>query len=130
MTQNYLLIFTFEIVIFYFIVYSLVKANRWVNDKQRYVDEISIDLPELIKQWKKELEAFNQKVKSQFNYEPLSTQEIGFLAGNIITDILTSRIPIFPFKNKFVVFSVFMKLWKYRHRIQATIATQPSRTVF
>ncbi|EKE02838.1 MAG: hypothetical protein ACD_20C00326G0007 [uncultured bacterium] len=129
MTQNYLLIFTFEFVISYLIIYSLIKANRWVNKKQRYIEEISIDLPEYLEQCKKELKAFNERVKAQFTHEPLSAQELGYLAGNIFTDILTSRVPIFPFKNKFFIFSVLSKLWKYRHRIRATVIGQPTKTI-
>lgn len=121
MTQNFLLVFTFEVVIFYFIIYSLTKTNNWVNDRQRIVDELSVDLPEFIRNLKSELEIFNHKIKKQFTHEPLSAQELGFLAGTIFTEILTSRIPRFPFKNKFAVFSIFLKLWKYRHRLKATI---------
>jgi hypothetical protein len=70
---------------------------------------------------KSEIKDFNEKFNIESVHKPLSVQELGFLAGNIFTDILTSRIPFPPFKNKFVIFSIFLKIWKYRHRLKATI---------
>jgi len=121
MTQNYLLmICLIEIIVFYFIIYSLVKADRWVNDKIRQVEEISIDLPDYISNLRNELIKFNTNILKEFSHKPLSSQELGMLAGDIITDIIKDKLPIKPLKGKLVVITVLMKLWKYRNRLKVT----------
>lgn len=125
MSQNYPLIVSFgSLIIFYLVIYSIIRANRWINDKQRLIDEISIDLPEKIKTVRNSLEIFNRKIKEKYTPKPFSIQELSNFAGNFITDLIKSKIPAHPLKDKFLVFSILMKLWKYRHRLKATFSIQ------
>lgn len=120
-TQNILLIGAIELIIFYLILYSLLKARIWVRNRQIFIDEISEELPEIIRKLRNELENFNYKITHPSGPKPLSSQELGYITGTILTEILTAKIPKFGIKNHFVIFSIIAKLWKYRDRFKATL---------
>jgi hypothetical protein len=122
MTLSHLIIFFFIYVILCFtIIYSLLRTNKWVNEKQRLIEELSIDIPDYINQFRAELKKFNHKLEYQYIPAPLSSQELGSFVSEIISDIVKSKIPISPFKNKLFIFSTFFKIWKFRHRLKATL---------
>ena len=125
MTQNHIiLIFFIELAVFYLLFYILFIANKWVSKKRQEMEDILIDLPEAIKRFRREIKLFNKSMTSKECLNPLSVNEIGSIAGEIVMELMKSRMHIPFVGGKFPLVSVAMKLWKYRNRIKATLMNQ------
>ncbi|MDD3013724.1 MAG: hypothetical protein PHC34_08495 [Candidatus Gastranaerophilales bacterium] len=123
MSQNHLiLIVLIELFILYLIVYSIKVIRKWTNKKIEDCDELSADLPTSFRNIRKEMNSLNQNIKKNFIPQPLSTNEITTLFGEIFADLVKSKIPVFSIDKKFVILTTIVKLWKIRRRIIATFA--------
>ena len=111
-----------EVLLAYLLLYSIKKINKWVIDKQELIDDFSVRIPEDLNEFREEIKKFNLKLKNKFIPQPLNAQEFGSIVGEIIFDVIKAKLPIGSLGKKFTIVTVFMKLWKYRHRIRATLA--------
>ncbi|MFH0702522.1 MAG: hypothetical protein V2B14_03160, partial [bacterium] len=62
--------------------------------------------------------------------KPLSSQEMGFLVGNIFVEIIKLRFSPVSLNKNFFLISIFLKMLKYRHRLKATILEQFAKYVY
>lgn len=122
MTQNQILIiFLIELLFFYFIVYKLIKLNKWVNYKQTVIEELSFEIPDFVKNVRHHLEKFNYEIADRFTIKPFTAKELGFIFGNFASDIVKLRFSPFG-KNKIILIATMgYKLWTHRKRLLATV---------
>ncbi|MEI7473925.1 MAG: hypothetical protein WCK67_04030 [bacterium] len=122
-THNHIIIAIFiEVAVFYLIIYSIFKASKWVQEKQELVDELLYEMPYKMIEFRKNLSVLNDEIDDKFKIKPLDSQELGYLAGVIVSAIIKWKFKGGGLiKNKFVVFSLVSKLWNYRKRIMTTI---------
>jgi len=88
---------------------------------QKEVNELHIYLPATIRDIKEDLRYFNDYLSKKTEKLALSQQEMGFLFGKILTDMLLTRFAKNPFKQKMTLASTVFKLWNMRERLKATI---------
>ena len=125
MSQNYLILIIFiEIAVACLIIISIKIANEWVLKTQEIIDDLSVKAPEEIKDFRNQIKQFNIQLKNNLIPQPLNVQEFSSFIGEICVDLIKSRLPIGGISKKFIMFSIFHKLWKYRHRLKATFANQ------
>jgi len=118
MTQKYLiLIFVIEVLISVFIVYSIRKTNEKILFYQEIVDRLQIRLPERLKGYRRELADLNHKIMRRSTIRPMSVQELGVFAGELLTEIIGLRFPVLSFKKMFGPIPLVLKLWQNRHRL-------------
>lgn len=122
MIQNHLiLVFIIELAIFYLVIYSINRANNWVNRKQEYIDEISVKISENLIKLRAELKNLNFKIEKYREPKPFSSSEFGMFCGEIFSELIFSKFKKIPFGKNFFILSIIIKLWKYRDRIKATL---------
>jgi len=130
-SQNYLiLIALIELFILYLIVYSIKVIRKWTNKKIENCDELSVDLPTTFRRLRKDMKSFNLNIKKKFIPQPLSTDEITSIFGEIFADIIKSKMPVLSIEKKFVILTIIFKLWKIRRRIIATFAQRFLKTAY
>jgi len=120
MEQNLIIFTAIELLVFCIVLYLIIRANIFVNSLQREVNELYIYLPVTIRDIKGDLKLFNESLRSKFETKAMDAQELGFLAGKILSEILFSRFSVFPFRKKMVLTSIMLKLWNARQRLKAT----------
>lgn len=121
MAQKYLiLLFVMEVLISVFIVYNIKKINAKVLFYQEFIDRLQIHLPEMMKTYRLVLTNLNHRIMRRSSVAPMSIRELGFFAGDLLTEIIGLRFPIFGLKKMFGPFGIAIKLWQYRHRLIAT----------
>lgn len=125
MSQNYLILILFiEIALVYLIVISIKKANNWVMETQEIIDDLAVRTPEDLKDFRNEIINFNTQLKNTLIPQPLNVQEFSTFISEIFVDLIKSRLPIGGLSKKFVLFSILLRLWKYRYRLKATFIGQ------
>lgn len=122
-TQNHIIIAIFiEFAVFYLAIYSILKASKWVQRKQKMVDELFFDVAHSSIEFRQSLSLLNQELNSKFKIMPFDPKEIGQLIGSLFTDIVILKFRRGGlFKNKFILLSIGTKLWNNRKRIFSTI---------
>lgn len=122
-TQNHIIIAIFiEFAVFYLAIYSILKASKWVQRKQKMVDELFFDVAHSSIEFRQSLSLLNQELNSKFKIMPFGPKEIGQLIGSLFTDIVILKFRRGGlFKNKFILLSIGTKLWNNRKRIFSTI---------
>ena len=120
MEQNYLIFMISELLIFCIVLYLLIRMNIFVNTLQREVNDLYVYLPVTIRDIKGDLKSFNEFIRKNSCQKALHPQEIGFLAGQIFSEIMFARFSMFPFKRKMILTSIIFKLWKMRERLKVT----------
>jgi hypothetical protein len=131
MSHNYLiLLIVIEPLLLYLFAYSTKMARKWANNKLETCEELSSELPALSRKLRKELRLFNYSIKKRFIIQPLAMAEITSILGEIGTEFIKSRMPMFSANNKFMFVPIIIKLWKLRHRIVATLTQKTIRTAY
>ncbi|HSA07454.1 MAG TPA: hypothetical protein P5556_09770 [Candidatus Gastranaerophilales bacterium] len=121
MIQNYVIFAIIELFLFCIFLYLIIRVNIYVNSMQKEVNELHIYLPATIRDIKEDLRYFNDYLSKKTEKLALSQQEMGFLFGKILTDMLLTRFAKNPFKQKMTLASTVFKLWNMRERLKATI---------
>lgn len=121
MTQTYIIFAITELLLFCIVLYLIIRANIYVNTLQKEVNELYFYLPTAIRDIKEDIKQFNSYITNKIEVTALSQQELGFLAGKVFADIFLTRFSINPFKKKMAFASIFLKLWKLRERLKATV---------
>lgn len=111
-----------EIIILIAAIYLINWLIKIIRAKQNEVESLSVSMPESLQKIRRELMVINSKIENRTIHKPFSSQELGYIAGDIFAEVFQSRLPMFSFKKKFLVVNILMKLWKHRNRIKATLA--------
>ena len=120
MAQIFILLIIIELILSGLIIYFLIKAGNYIKTTRIEVMQLKKTIPQSLQNLRNELNNININLKKENTVKPFSSQEIGFIAGNIFGEILLSRVKIMPNK-KFFIIPMLIKLWKHRKRIKATI---------
>lgn len=111
-----------ELIILIAVIYLINWLTKLIRTKQKEVESLSISMPESLHKIRRELMVINSKIENRTTYKPFSSQELGYIAGDIFAEVFQSQLPMFSFKKKFLAVNILMKLWKHRDRIKATLA--------
>lgn len=110
MTQNYIIIFgILELLAFFLVIFLIIRANILVNTLQQEVSELHLCVPVLIREIRHDLCNFNAELSEHVCTEPISSQKIGFIIGQIFTEIILLRLKTFKFGKKFIILSTILK---------------------
>jgi len=115
-----ILIFFLELAIFYLIIYSLIKADKWVKAQCNLVNEKGPTVLDAVSALKSEFIKLNKTFQTKFLPRPFSLKEFNDFITEIITDLLKSFIPGFSFKRKLIALKIIYKLIRNKRRLAAT----------
>ncbi len=129
MDQNLLIIiFVVELLVFYLIIYGITRLNRKICEKQAYIDEIFIELPEFFHELKSIIKGFNSSINKKVTVKPFSQSELNSFIGGIANDFLKYKFPLFFFNKSFLYFNLIFKFWSNKQRILATLSRGLSKS--
>ncbi|MEI8389645.1 MAG: hypothetical protein WCG23_07135 [bacterium] len=110
MIQNHIIIFgMIELLTFVLIIYLIIRANIMVKLLQQEVDELHLCLPLIIRDIRTDLISFNAELSEHLYIEPISPQKLGFIIGQIFTEIILFRVKTLKFGKKFFILSTILK---------------------
>jgi len=110
MTTNYIIFLGIvELLIFCLIIYFIIRANIIVNLIQQEVNELHLCLPVIIRDIRLDLCNLNAELSEHACIEPISSQKLGFIVGQIFTEIILFRFKTLRFGKKFFILSVILK---------------------
>lgn len=110
MMQNYIIIFgIIELLIFFIVIYLIIRANVFINALQQEVNELHLCLPGIIRDIRYDLKDLNTELSTYAYNEPVSPQKIGIIVGKIFTEIILFRINSLQFTKKFAILSIILK---------------------
>jgi hypothetical protein len=113
MMQNYIIIFGIvELLTFVLIIYLIIRANIFVNTLQQEVNELHLCLPVIIRDIRHDLCNLNAELSEHLCVEPISSQKLGFMVGQIFTEIILFRFKTLRFGKKFFILSTILKALK------------------
>lgn len=122
-TQNHIIIAIFvEFAVFYLLTYTIIRANKWVNQKQEEVNEYLYILPYKAIELRESLKLINTELNNHYKEKPFDAKELGYFAGEVFSDLLKLKLTGGGlFKNKFVLFSLATKFWNNKNRLLETM---------
>ena len=110
MTPNYIIILGIvELLTFSLIIYLIIRANIIVNILQQEVTELQLCLPVILRDIRRDLCSFNAELSENVCTEPISSQKLGFMVGQIFTEIILFRFKSLRFGKKFFMLSIILK---------------------
>ncbi len=110
MTHNHIIIFgIIEFVLFFVFLYLIIRANIVVNALQKEINELHLCLPVIIRDIRQDLSSLNSELSQYISQISPSPQDIGFIAGQVFTEILLFKIKSFRFGRKFLILSIILK---------------------
>ena len=98
-----------ELLAFFVIIYLIIRANIFVNELQQEVNELHLCLPIVIRDIRHDLCSLNAELSEHLCSEPISPQKLGFMVGEIFTEIILFRLKTLEFGKKFTILSIILK---------------------
>ena len=112
MTPNYIIILgILELLTFIAIIYFIIRANIIVNTLQQEINELHLCLPVVIRDIRHDLSKVNEELSEHISTDPASYQKLGFIIGQIFTEIIMFRVNSLKFSKKFIVLSRILKIF-------------------
>lgn len=110
MTANYIIILgILELLIFFLAIYLIIRANTVVNALRQEVYELRLCLPFVIRDIRQDLCGLNAELSKYICVEPISSQKLGVIIGEIFTEIILFRFKTLKFGRKFFILSAILK---------------------
>lgn len=110
MTQYQINIFGIvELLTFFFIICLIIGTNIYVNRLRQEVNELHLYLPDAIKDIKNDLRSLNAELSEYTSNSLITPDKIGFIVGQIITEIILLKFKTMKLGKKFIVFSMIFK---------------------
>ncbi|OGH95543.1 MAG: hypothetical protein A2039_08320 [Candidatus Melainabacteria bacterium GWA2_34_9] len=128
MTSNYIIILgIIELLTFFAIIYLIIRANIIVNTLQQEVNELHLCVPVILRDIRQDLCSFNAELSEHVCTEPISSQKLGFMVGQIFTEIILFRLKSFKFGRKFVILSIILKAFNFSKLLKPLLLLKPIR---
>lgn len=109
MTQNLIIIVGIvELLTFLAILYLIIRANIFVNNLQKEINDLHLYLPTIIRDIRYDLRSLNSELSKQFFYKPVTPQQAGMIAGKIFSELVLFRLNSLKFTKKFIFLSMFL----------------------
>jgi len=110
MTLTNLVLFgIIELLMFFIILSMLIIANKKVKALKQEIFELQLTLPPAIKETKESLSTINSELNEYCEKTNFSPEKIGYIAGEILTEILLLNFKTTPVGKEFIVITKIIK---------------------
>ena len=111
MTQTHIILLGIvELLVFFLILYLLIRADIYIKTLQKEVNDLFLYLPTIIRDIRYDLRNLNAELKENFFSKPLTSHQAGVIAGRVFSEIVLLRFKSLGFTKKFTALTTLFKV--------------------